>query len=83
MDDDLKELSMILARNSTPSESSLTVRWAAVIGVISVICGFLFVGYGTNSRRQMVTNERVVMPHPDNWKIEVLEYFNGKYETII
>ena len=37
----------------------------------------------TKSGGWMVTNERVVMLHPDNWKIEVLEYFNGKYETII
>jgi hypothetical protein len=37
----------------------------------------------TKSRGWMVTNERVVMLHPDNWKKEVLEYFNGKYETII
>ena len=37
----------------------------------------------TKSRGWMVTNERVVMLHPDNWKIEVLEYFNGKYEVII
>jgi len=37
----------------------------------------------TKSRGWMVTNERVVMLHPDKWKIEVLEYFNGKYEVII
>jgi hypothetical protein len=37
----------------------------------------------TKSRGWMVTNERVVMLHPDNWEIEVLEYFGGKYETII
>ena len=37
----------------------------------------------TKSRGWMVTNERVVMLHPDNWKKEVLEYFGGKYTTII
>lgn len=37
----------------------------------------------TKSRGWMVTNERVVMLHQDKWKIEVLEYFNGKYEVII
>jgi hypothetical protein len=37
----------------------------------------------TKDRKTMVTNERVVMLHPDKWEIEVLEYFNGKYETII
>jgi hypothetical protein len=37
----------------------------------------------TKSRGWMVTNERVIMLHPDNWEKEVLEYFNGKYEVII
>ena len=37
----------------------------------------------TKNRETMVTNERVVMLHPDNWKIEVLEYFRNKYEVII
>jgi len=37
----------------------------------------------TKDRETMVTNERVVMLHPDNWKKEVLEYFNNKYEVII
>jgi len=37
----------------------------------------------TKNRETMVTNERVVMLHPDNWEIEVLEYFGNKYEVII
>jgi len=37
----------------------------------------------TKSRGWMVTNERVVMLHPDKWEIGVLKYFNGKYEVII
>lgn len=49
MDEDLKELATILARNSLPKESSLTVKWAAVIGVLVLVCGFLFVGYGLNA----------------------------------
>jgi len=37
----------------------------------------------TKDRKTMVTNERVVNLNPLDWKKEVLEYFNGKYETII
>ena len=51
MDEDLRELAMILARNSAPKESALTIRWAVVIGLISVVCGFLFVGYVSNASR--------------------------------
>jgi hypothetical protein len=46
--DDIKELADILKR-SHGDESSLTIKWAVVISIVVLICGFLLVGYITNS----------------------------------
>ena len=59
MDEDLRELAMILARNSAPKESSLTVRWVAVIGIFTIICGYLFVGHNTNASQISKLDARI------------------------
>jgi hypothetical protein len=46
--DDIKELADILKR-SHGDESSLTIKWAVVISIVVLICGFLLVGYITNA----------------------------------
>lgn len=50
MDDDIKELASVLSQTRS-QESSLTVKWAAVIGVMVMVCGFLFVGFIANANR--------------------------------
>lgn len=49
MDDDLKELAEILSK--APKENSLTIKWAAVIGVFVAVCSFLFIGFTSNANR--------------------------------
>jgi hypothetical protein len=68
--------------------AALAKWWFKQNGVEAEILNFYSATEGhticvTKDRETMVTNERVVMLHPDNWKKEVLEYFNNKYEVII
>jgi hypothetical protein len=39
-------------------ESSLTVKWAAVIGILVLVCGGLFGGFASNSQRITRLEER-------------------------
>ena len=70
MDEDLRELAMILARNSAPKESSLTVRWVAVIGIFTIICGYLFVGHNTNASQISKLDARI--------EAEILNLYSNK-----
>lgn len=51
MDEDIKELTRLLASRIKPDapESKMTVGWAVVIGVLATILGFLMVGYINNA----------------------------------
>lgn len=52
MDDDVKQLAQLLADKIKPqTESSLTIKWAAVISILVLIFGGLFVGYVSNATR--------------------------------
>lgn len=49
MEEELKELAEMLTQKK--EESSLTIKWAAVISILVVICGALFGGYVSNANR--------------------------------
>jgi hypothetical protein len=49
MDHNLEELAEMLSKKK--EESSLTIKWAAVITIIVLVCGGLFGGYVSNSNR--------------------------------
>lgn len=49
MEEELKELAEMLSQKK--EESSLTIKWAAVISILVVICGALFGGYVSNANR--------------------------------
>ena len=49
MDEDVKALAEILTNKLRPqSESSLTIKWAAVIGIFVLVFGSLFTGFVVN-----------------------------------
>lgn len=49
MDKDFQEL--VEAISKKKEESSLTIKWAAVISIIVIVCGALFGGYVSNANR--------------------------------
>ncbi len=51
MDEDIKELTRLLTQSIKPekTESNLTVGWAAVIGLLAAMLGYLLVGYINNA----------------------------------
>jgi len=51
MDEDIKELTRLLAQIIKPdkTESSVTVGWAVIIGLLAAMLGFLLVGYINNA----------------------------------
>jgi len=51
MDEDIKELTRLLAQIIKPdkTESSITVGWAVIIGLLAAMLGFLLVGYINNA----------------------------------
>jgi hypothetical protein len=49
VDNNLKELAEAISRKK--EESSLTIKWAAVISILVVVCGALFGGYVSNANR--------------------------------
>jgi type II secretory pathway pseudopilin PulG len=51
MDDDIKELTRLLTQSVKPekTESSVTVGWAVIIGLLAAMLGFLLVGYINNA----------------------------------
>lgn len=49
MEEELKELAEMLTQKK--EESLLTIKWAAVISILVVICGALFGGYVSNANR--------------------------------
>ena len=49
MDNNLEELAEAISRKK--EESSLTIKWAAVISILVVVCGALFGGYVSNANR--------------------------------
>mgnify|MGYP001158004038 CR=1 FL=1 len=49
MEKDLEELADMLSRKK--EESSLTIKWAAVISILVVVCSALFGGYVSNANR--------------------------------
>lgn len=49
MEQDLNNLAEILTKKK--EESSLTIKWAAVISILVVVCGALFGGYVSNANR--------------------------------
>jgi hypothetical protein len=52
MGDDVKQLAQLLADKIKPqTESSLTIKWAAVISILVFIFGGLFAGYVSNATR--------------------------------
>ena len=50
MEDLIKQLSEAI-RGTKGSESALTIKWAAVIGVFISVCAFLAIGWNSNSNR--------------------------------
>jgi len=49
MDEDMKSLAGILTNKLKPqSESSLTIKWAVVLGIFVLVCGSLFTGFVVN-----------------------------------
>ncbi len=51
MDEDIKELTRLLTQSIKPekTESSVTVGWAVIIGLLAAMLGFLLVGYINNA----------------------------------
>ena len=49
MDKNFEELATMLSQKK--EESSLTIKWAAVISIIVIVCGALFGGYVSNANR--------------------------------
>ena len=49
MDQNLEELAEAISRKK--EESSLTIKWAAVISILVIVCGALFGGYVSNANR--------------------------------
>ncbi len=50
MDEDVKELTKLLADKIKPdAESKFSVGWSSIIAVLSTIIGFLLIGYITNA----------------------------------
>lgn len=49
MDNNLEELAEAISRKK--EESSLTIKWAAVISILVIVCGALFGGYVSNANR--------------------------------
>lgn len=51
MDEDVKELTRLLTQSVKPekTESSVTVGWAVIIGLLAAMLGFLLVGYINNA----------------------------------
>lgn len=49
--DEIKELAELLKSSRDVHESSLTIKWAAVIGILVLICGGLFAGFAANASR--------------------------------
>lgn len=56
MDQEMEQLAEMLSKKR--DESSLTIKWAAVIGVLALICGGLFGGFVSNSQRITRLEER-------------------------
>lgn len=50
MDEDVKELTRLLANKIRPEkDSQVTIGWAVIITIFAAIIGFLTVGYMTNA----------------------------------
>ena len=49
MEKDIEDLAEAISKKK--EESSLTIKWAAVISILVVVCGALFGGYVSNANR--------------------------------
>ena len=49
MEKEFQELATMLSQKK--EESSLTIKWAAVISILVIVCGALFGGYVSNANR--------------------------------
>lgn len=56
MEQEIGELIEMISKKR--DESSLTIKWAAVIGILALVCGGLFGGFVSNSQRITRLEER-------------------------